>query len=172
MRLNNAILWVVILGLFAVPLYAETEIHRQQTDGTVTVEVIRTPQEQLRAETEYDMGNDVKGNFLDGNSLSPKYITKEVYEQQVQENAEKVTSEGQRILNEAGAAHRAGNMSDEEYLAMHSQINVMNGNIKNQVSSIRQSLASAQLIGDTKSMPNRTIKVVPKENQKPRVLVS
>ena len=171
MRLKYAVLWGIIFGAFITPVFAQTEYHREQPDGSIQIEIFQTPQEQVRAQYEYDLGGGVRGTFLDSYSQTPKYVTKEVYEAQVVEIGERVMGEGQRILNEAGVAHCAGNMSDEEYLAAHSQIQLMNGNIRSQQSSIKQSLAQAKPINEQAPTPTRTIKVVPKEYQR-RVLVS
>ena len=155
---------LIILILCSVPaIFAETEIHHQDANGNVTVEVIRTPQEQQMAEYAYDMGNGVTGHFFDGKTPHGGVISKEEYLAQVHENNRRVIDARNNMLGEAKEFQDSGGMTQEEYFDLHSQIQVANGNTVQMESSIKQSIADARAKPDHLSTPQRQIKVVEKK---------
>ena len=161
---------LIVLILCSVPaIFAETEIHRQDAIGNVTVEIIRTPQEQQWAEHTYERPDGARGIYLDSfhNGPGAKAISKEDYEAQVRTLNQRVVDDMNRIDGEALVFTQGGGMSQDDYFKFHSQIEVAKGNIRTQENSIKQSLDQAKPVDIAKSIPGRTIKVVEK-----KVLVS
>lgn len=143
MHFKRAILlsgWL-ILSTFPLPGFAEREIHSQNPDGTVSIVIERTPQEQARADVSYD--HPTLGTVTYFDSYTGKPITKENFQATYEAQLNMVRDNNNRIVEEAQDAFKQDAIDRDEFVRVHGQIKMANAGLeatRNQtVSTIQQS---------------------------------